>query len=734
MATIPDAFNLAFQHHQAGRLSEAEALYRQILQEHPNHADALHLLGLIAHQVGRHEAAVELIGKAIAVNPNVAEYHNNLGEACRVLGNREEAIGCYRRALELQPDYAAPCLNLGVVFHEQGKPEEAISQFQQALTRNPTYAEALNGLGVALARLGRLEEAQEPLRRAVALNPAYAEAYNNLGTVLKRAGKLDEAAATYRQALSLRPAYAEAFNNLGLALHEMVRLDEAVDSYGQAIALKPDFAEALVNKGRALIMQGKPEEGVDCYRQALKLRPDDDGLRIKVAIALPVILQSKAHLREVRQRFAEQVSGLLERKMKLVDPVSEVDATAMGLAYHGENDRELQVKLARLYERACPSLLYIAPHCVSSARSKKNNKIKIGFISKFLKTHSIGKTFRGVFAQLSRERFCTYALYVPPVAHDDVSVSIQRHADKVIFVPVELQAARARIAAEELDILFYLDIGMDPFTYFLAFSRLAPVQCLSFGHPVTSGIKNIDYFISTEGFEPDKGEKHYSERLIRLKSSIAYYYKPEVPTLIKPRSAFGLKETDHVYLCPQNLFKFHPDFDEILSGILDADPQARLVLKRGNASRWATLLLERFNRTMPRVLDRVMVLPPQPGDDFINLMAVSDVMLDTIHFGGFNTSMEAFAVGTPVVTWPGKFQRSRHTAALYRSMGFGDCVADSPASYVKIAVRLGMDEKYRQRIKAKIRGRNDRLYEDLRVVKEYERVFLQMMKDVGRSR
>jgi predicted O-linked N-acetylglucosamine transferase (SPINDLY family) len=385
--------------------------------------------------------------------------------------------------------------------------------------------------------------------------------------------------------------------------------------------------------------------------------------------------------------------------------------------------------VAQLYERACPSLLYTSPHCAAWPPTKRAGKIKIGFISKFLKNHSVGKAARGVLANLSRDQFSVTALLVPPVADDEISRFVQQKADKTVVLPGSLKGAREAIAAEELDILFYQDIGMDPFTYFLAFARLAPVQCLFFGHSDTSGIRNLDYFISSEHLEMRNAEEHYSERLIRLKSCVTYYYKPKVPAVLKSRSAFGFDDADHVYLCPQTLYKFHPDLDGLFAGILKADPRARIVLKGGKERHWTDLLLNRFRRTMGHVMSRITVLPQQPAGDFIRLIAASDVMLDTRPYSGYTTSLEAFAVGTPVVTWPGEFQRGRLTLSLYKDMGILDCVAEGPGEYVDIAVRLGTDKAYRDKIKDKILKKNHCLYEDPRAVKEYERAFLRMVKE-----
>ena len=795
MATIPDALNLALQHHQAGRLPEAEALYRKILQIQPDHPDALHLLGVIAHQVGKHDMAVDYIGQAIGFNPKIAEFHNNIGEAFRALGKLEEAITHYRQALELKPTHAEGHNNLGNALREQGKLEEAAAHFRQALALKPAYAEAHSNLGVvlqewgkleeaiaqyrqalelkpahaevhynlgnALREQGKLEEAVAHFRQALALKPAYAEARLNFGNILKEQGKHAEAEAQYQQALALKPAYAEAHNNWGTVLKEEGKLEDAITHYKQALALNPAYAEAYnnlgvvflgqhkleeavanlrqalmcntalfeaqTNLGKALSEQGRLEEAVAHYQQALSSSPSD-GLRILLATVLPVIPQSKAHLLESRRNFEEQISRLSEQALSLDDPCREVGATNFYLAFQGFNDRELLVKIARLYECACPSLLYTAPHCLTAPPTKKSGKIKIGFLSQYFKNHSVGKAARGVLAHLSRERFSVTAIFVPPVADDEISRFVQQKADKTVVLPGSLKAVREVIAAEELDILFYQDIGMDPFTYFLAFSRLAPVQCVFFGHAETSGVRSIDYFISSENIEPNNAQDHYSERLITMKSPCAYYYKPEVPAALKPRSEFGLDDADHLYLCPQTFFKFHPDFDAILSGILETDARARLVLKEGAELYWTTLLLKRFERTMRHLMDRITVLPPQPGTDFINLIAVSDVMLDPLHFSGLTTSLEAFAVGTPVVTLPGEFQCSRLTLSLYNEMKMQDCVVDSPARYVELAVRLGTDAKYRAKLKTKILARNKHLYENTRVVKEYERAFIKMAK------
>ena len=272
--TIPEAFDLALQRHQSGRLADAEALYRQVLAAQPDHSGALHHLGLIAHKTGRHDLAVDLIRQAIAFEPNNPIAHSNLGEAFRAAGRLDEAIAACRRALELKPAYPNACYNLGVALRERGQVGEAVAAFRRALEFRPAFPEALNNLGVALAGQRQQDEAIAAYRQALQLKPDYAEALNNLGVALRDRRQFDEAVAACRSALECKPHYPEALNNLGNALKDQGKLDEAIAAYRRALELRPGYVEAHYNLGIALSVRGPLAEAVAAYRRALELKPD----------------------------------------------------------------------------------------------------------------------------------------------------------------------------------------------------------------------------------------------------------------------------------------------------------------------------------------------------------------------------------------------------------------------------------------------------------------------------
>jgi predicted O-linked N-acetylglucosamine transferase (SPINDLY family) len=174
-----EALQVAIQHHQAGRLDLAELVYRRILEAEPDHADALHRLGVLVGQTGRFSAAIELIERAIGLRGTDAAFHNNLGEAHRRLGKIGEAIACYRRALNLKPGYAGAYHNWGTALRDQGRFDDAILCFRQALELNPTFVDAYNNLGGTFQDLGRLDLAIDCYRTALRIDPEYHLAWNN---------------------------------------------------------------------------------------------------------------------------------------------------------------------------------------------------------------------------------------------------------------------------------------------------------------------------------------------------------------------------------------------------------------------------------------------------------------------------------------------------------------------------------------------------------------------------
>jgi tetratricopeptide (TPR) repeat protein len=271
---VQDLLENALGLHRAGRLAEAETIYRHILATDAGHADSLHLLGMLEHRRRRHDIGAGLIERAIAIQPKVAAYHSNLGTVFQAQGKLDEAAACFERALALRPDWAEVHSNLGNVLQTQDKLEEAAACHERALALKPECAEACSNLGIVRQCQGRLDQAVSCYERALALQPDYVDAHNNLGTALLEQDRVEEAVAHYERALVLKPDYPSAHNNLGNALLRQDKMDEAQAHFERAVALKPDYPNACNNLGNVFKELGRFNDAMAQYDRAIAIRPD----------------------------------------------------------------------------------------------------------------------------------------------------------------------------------------------------------------------------------------------------------------------------------------------------------------------------------------------------------------------------------------------------------------------------------------------------------------------------
>lgn len=724
-ATLAHAMTMRFPRHgfgwkalgavlmQQGNNADALPALRQSAALSPHDADVHSNLGLVLLEMGRLDQAEASCRAALRINPGLAAAHVNLGIALHDLGRFDEAEASHRRALKIQPDFAEAHSNLGNAHRKQGRLGEAESSYRRALLCKPDFAEAYSNLGITLKDLGRLDEAEAACRKALAIKPAYADAHSNLGVVLHDLGRWGEAADSYRRALEIRPNSAETLSNLGATLQNLDLLDEAEANHRLALQIKPGLADAHYNLGTTLKNLERLDEANASYLKASQL--GIDAARTKRALMLPAIMGSRQQVLETRARFERNLDALMADRVALADPLKSIGETNFYLAYHGLNDRDLQIKVAKYYEQACPSLLYVSPHCARPAADTQR-PTRVGVFSRFLYSHSVSLCFSKVIEALSVDvRFDVALISEHAVDEQIYSGFVGRR----LSVANDLARAREAIAGLELDILIYLDIGMEPLSYFLAFSRLARTQCVLPGHPVTTGIGNVNYFLSSGLFEPECAARHYSEKLICLPQPVFHFARPAVPTTLKTRQNLGLPAARHLYMCPMKLQKLHPDFDDVLSRVLELDANGVVVLFEDHTCpHWKTALLKRFATTLTDdARSRIVFLPwLRDSGDFISAVATADVVLDPFHFGIGSTVIVTGATGTPLVTKAGEFMRGRVGAYWCQVLGVEECIVDDTEAYARKAVEIAGNLPLRNRLRATILKNNFRLYENLQPV------------------
>jgi predicted O-linked N-acetylglucosamine transferase (SPINDLY family) len=645
MASVTDAFDEGFRHHQAGRLNEAEVHYRAVLQSEPQHAYAWHLLGLVEHQTGRHYDAIEHIRRAIALDGSAALFYCNLSIALGALGQLEEALAACQNAVELQPDCAEAHTNLGLTLSRLRRYDEAAAAFYRALQLQPANVEVARNLGGALMKNpSRLNEAIYVLGKALELKPDFVEAQNDLGCALKFAGKLEEAAAAFRRVLVLRPTHAGAYNNLSTTLRTLGRLGEAAAACEQAVALEPDLPEAHANLGIALTDVGKLDEAAASFQRALELRSD----------------------------YAAIHSRLL-----------------FGMQYRpGVTPAELaQAHAEYNYRQAAKFRSSWRPHENSFHPERK---LKVGFVSAGMGLHPVGYFLIGLLENIDRDQF-EIVCYSDRARKDDMSALLRASslAWYDIFQVPEQQLA-TRIRDDRIDILFDLD-GHAGRERLLVFARKpAPVQVTWMGYVGTTGLEAIDCLLADRWHVPAGAEPHYCERVLRMPHGYVCYQPPRYAPDVSPLPA---QQNGYVTFGSFNQpTKINPQVVALWSRLMNRVGGSRLLLKyRGfdDAS-----VRNRFLAMFAAegiAADRIEMQGKSPHGALLAEYRRVDIGLDTFPYSGGLTTCEALWMGVPVVTWPGETFAGRHSLSHLSNVGLPATVTSNQQEYLECTTGLADD-------------------------------------------
>ncbi|WP_287129655.1 tetratricopeptide repeat protein [Candidatus Cyanaurora vandensis] len=716
---VEAALELALQHYWAGELEQAGTIYQQLLQTHPDHPIALHGLGVIYFQLGNLEAAYQYTVRATTVKPDYLEAQGSLGQLLQAQGQFAQAIPVYQQILNLNPIDVEAHNELGLLYEQVGELAEAIACYQQALQLQPDLPEVLNNLGVVLHRQGQPEAARQNYRRALALNPNFVEVHTNLGITLHEQGEIEQAVASYQQALTLNPNALDAHENLGILRHEQGELAAAAAHYQQILTIAPDYPKAHYSLGIILQKQGQLKQALDCYQQAFTLVPEYLAARWLYELALPMIYQTAEEIPQWRERFQQGLNNLAQLDLTSPQALAGVASqTNFYLAYQGLDDTQLQRQYGELVARIMaihyPQWTQPRPKCPPGER------IRVGYVSSHFRGHTVGKLFLGWILNHGPEAFEVHVYYTGPQL-DAVTEQCREQVEHFHHLPRGLEPVCEQIIRDQLDVLVFPDVGMDPKMTQLAGLRLATVQCVAWGHPVTTGLPTVDYFLASALMEPDQAQVHYTEQLVLLPNLSICYPRPVIPALTKTRADFQLREEAVVYLACQSLFKYLPQFDYLFAAIAQAVPQAQFAFIAHSSPVVTDTLRQRLHQAFAAVgldsRDYCVFLAPLSQEEYFNLNLLADVFLDSLGWSGGNTTLEALACGLPVVTCPGPWMRGRHTYAMLQVLGLKELIATDEADFVAIAARLGQDTQAREQVKSQAR---DRLFEDRTCVRALE--------------
>jgi predicted O-linked N-acetylglucosamine transferase (SPINDLY family) len=678
------------------------------------------------------------------VGPAVTDNHTSSameqGAALLNQGRPEQALEYFRCALVNHPEDALTCYNSGLAYHTLKDYARATAYYRKALNYWPGWVDAHHNLGQAYEAQSRFQSAMVTYEKALALDPTYFKSAFRLSLLYRRLGKTAKAVRAIQKAVRAKPDSAEALCTLGMMYREQNRFDEALVCLEQALCIDPELAPAYYNKGIVLQKAGAFEAGIEQYGQAMTCDPGFAPARWLHQLSLPMIYDVPEEIDHHRHRF----QGNLDRLIAST-PLETVDQKAYALSgvrtttnfhlqYQCRNDLALQQKYGNFVHNVMKTNF---PHWASPREMplwKPPEKIRIGYVSTFMYDHTVGTFLSGWLENHTQKDFEIHTYYVGQKV-DHATRHISDLSAHFRYFAGNMEAAARQIDSDNLHLLVYCDIGMAPITLQLAALRLAPIQCKGWGHPVTTGLPTIDYYLSSDLMEPDNADGDYSESLVRLPNLALCYGPPKLPETPKTRQALKIPDHRFVYLSTQSLFKYLPQHDDIYPRIAKAVPRACFVFISNESKSATTRFRSRLKRAFGRYgleADRFCCFSKRVKfEDFLSLNMAADVLLDSLEWSGGKTTLEALSCGLPVVTLPGRFMRGRHAYAMLRMMGLDDTIADDKEAYCDIAVRLAKDPLFLRQIKAFIFRNRSKLYHDQSVIKSLESFYRSVIFQYG---
>ncbi|MGD0464813.1 MAG: tetratricopeptide repeat protein [Tepidisphaeraceae bacterium] len=781
---------LATEHHRAGRLGEAEGLYRHILQAEPENAEALHRLGVLAIQTQNHQAAIELIGRAAEIRPASAIVHASLGQALSAAGRSGEAIVAFQRSLELRPDLLDALFGLGLALQAVGRREEAALAYQRLLELHPDFVGGHNNLGNVLFALGRVEEAVAAYRRAVDLQADYVESIGNLGSALAALKRTEEAVAMFRRGLLLQPDAPLICNNLGNALCGLKRYDEAIELLRRALELKPDFAQAAFNLGNALNGRGKYAEAVEQFRRAIALDPAMVDAHNNLGNALQMLGDYKAaaeayvaalnckpdfvvaynNLGSVLRRVGkldESIAALrqaikmqgefhqahcnlgnsLKDAGRLDDAIEcyrravELKASdhashsnlVFAVQYHPDYDSAAILREALRWNvlHAQPLRHEIKAHENPGAPGR-DRRLRVGYVGADFREHCQSLFTIPLLSNHDRKEFEVFC-YAHVSRPDARTERIRGLCDgwQSIVGMTDAEVAQ-KIREDRIDILVDLTMHMSLGRLLVFARKPAPVQVAWLAYPGTTGLSAMDYRLTDPYLDPPGMHDHdYCEKSIRLPDTF-WCYDP-LSEEIEIGELPALRDGRVTFGCLNNFCKASPLALELWARVLRAVEGSRFILLAAPGGHRQTVV--DFFQSRGIEGDRLEFVEFQARQEYLKVYRRIDIGLDTLPYNGHTTSLDSMWMGVPVVSRVGNTVVGRAGWSQLCNLDLKELAAQGDEEFVKIAVDLASDLQRLKELRKSLRGRMQRspLMDAPRFARSVESAYREMWKSYCKS-
>jgi protein O-GlcNAc transferase len=746
------------EHVKAGRYDDAERCYRQVMESDADYPGALVMLGFVLREQGLANEAREVLERAVRVAAEDADCHYLLGSILEAGGPRDAEISHLRKAVDLRPNFELARRQLITALFKSDRRAEAtklceesitilpdsaelhfyrsnlylhagekvlaIASCQRALALNPGMIAVQQSLSRLLFETEQFEQAEVSYRREIELTPEHFGPHHQLGVVLNRLGRHADAIELFKRAISLNPNSSASYSSLGAAYtdfdeasQEILLLAQA--NYEKAVAMEPGSSDLHYNLGHSYWRMAQLDRAMASFDRAIELDPDHVKARwARVMLWAPAFSSKGTDDSPDRSGFGAELARFEDWwvRSKTDGAIFVGELQPFFLTYQEESN----LALLKQYGQVCAMAMqrWLDRQKSPALKRPMEKRIRLGIVSADIRVHSVWMALiKGWLLSLDPERFelVVFSLAAPNRADPETSWA-RAKSDVFVGGPKTLAQWVAAMREQNCEILLYPAVGLHPMALKLASLRLAPVQINTWGHPETSGLPTLDYYVSADCFEPANAQDHYSEQLVLL---------PHLGNRIQPLNlsssdpgfdALNIDLERPILVCPGTPFKYQPANDHIFVEIARGVPDAQLVFFRPDAAALANLLETRITKEFEaaglEVLDHVRFIRWLNFHEFHCLLRHADVMLDTIGFSGYNTAVQAIECGLPLVTREGRFLRGRLASGVLRRMDLQELIAQTKADYVNLVVRLVADRDYQAHIRHGIQQRRSILFDD----------------------
>ena len=536
--------------------------------------------------------------------------------------------------------------------------------------------------------------------------------------------KYSDARDLWLQLLELQPNNISLLNSVCLTYYYENKLEDTEKFLKKIVEINISEPKALSMLILVLEQQDKILEAKEFIKLGLSKKILNGHWKILMQTMSPIIKFSNDEIKETRTEIEKNIDKIINDNNRYNFNIDNhlIKPLQFSLSYDQFNNLVINKKCINFYKKIYPEL-----NKINNINNISSSKIKIGFISEYLTDHTIGKLFKGIILRLNQNKFDVVVFHTEKTKKGIILNQLKDAENngiiKNFFLPGGFNEKQKIILKEKLDILFYPEIGLSLELYYLSFIKLAKYQITSWGHPETTGNPSIDYFLTSKLIEANGSQKNFSEKLMYLDYLPMYYYTP----LIKNEIEKVDLSQNNIYSCPQTLQKLHPEFDFIIGKILDQDKKAVIYFIKDANNILFKKLIERFKKNKKIDLERVKFLDGLSWEEYINHCGRASVLLDPIYYGAGNSFYESVFYGTPTVTMPTQYTKSRLVLGAYNQMDISDFsfnpIVKSLDEYIEKAIEISNNKNlYELKQNIQIRAKKN-LYERVEVIENFEKVF-----------